>query len=51
MRGGKLLTQARPEDLIRAYNAVVCIIVTVMYTTCVCTLAIDVGRSICQISL
>ena len=23
MRGGKLLTQSRPEDLIRAYNAVV----------------------------
>ena len=25
MRGGKLLTQSRPEDLIRAYNAVVCV--------------------------
>lgn len=24
MRGGKLLTQSKPEDLIRAYNAVVC---------------------------
>ena len=27
MRGGKLLTQSKPEDLIRAYNAVVSFIV------------------------
>ena len=27
MRGGKLMTQSKPDDLIRAHNAVVCVTV------------------------